>query len=248
MRFLITGGSSEIGFSIGQELYHNGHNIAFTYSSAKGLERIESQSKAKRIECELVAFNFCHIDESISNIESLFSKPIHGLILNACTPSLRLKRFGDLDLTSQLKWMQDNLDGNLSLLHKIVKHQEAIGFGRNIFISSVTANMGTSRYGMYACLKSGLEGLFRNLAVDYGHKNIFFNSVRPGIIKTKRTEKQCARLGFQRNIVSRIPSGRLGMPEQIAKGVLPMLMEESYINGTQLEISGGLPLTRSDLT
>ena len=115
-------------------------------------------------------------------------------------------------------------------------------FGRILFISSVAATNGTSQYGLYSMGKSAIEGLITNIAVDYGKYNITANTIRPGIIKTQRTKRFWERSYYEKRMSRGIPMGKLGEPEQVASACLPFLDKESYITGTSLNVSGGLPL------
>jgi 3-oxoacyl-[acyl-carrier protein] reductase len=239
MKFLITGASSDIGRAIAKSLSQAGHCVTATVSSSASLESIRKIYDSEGIACELVVFDLAAPSEIDTNVD--------GVILNACSKVGRLKRFADLDLADSLQFIDTNLKGNLWLLHKVVKAQSKTKLGRNVLISSVSATMGTSRYGTYCLVKSGLEGLFRNLAVDYGHMNVFFNTLRPGIIATGRHEAVRARAGYNEAIVSRIPAGKVGTPEQIALAISSLLDAGSYINGAHLEVSGGLPMFRADV-
>lgn len=244
MRFLITGGRSEIGKASARALYRAGHEIIVTASTEESLSQLQSEFFKEDIQSEYLLFNFIDYEKSSEALEALLVKPIDSLILNACTKLNRLKRFADLKLEDSLRYIDQNLHGNLFLLHRIIKEQTKHKLGRNVFISSVSATMGTSRYASYCLVKSGMEGLFRNLAVDYGSMNIFFNSLRPGIIATSRHEDVRARKGYEDAIVSKIPAAVLGSPEHVARSVLLLVEQNSYINGTHLEVSGGLPMFR----
>ena len=239
MRFLVTGASSYIGRATVLALLEKGHEVIASASSEDSLQKVKEECK----NCEYLVFDF----KNTTSIDSLFHKPIDGLILNACSKVGRLKRFADLNLEDSFSFIESNMRGNLFLIHRVIKEQMKHGIGRNVFVSSVSVAMGTSRYGAYCFLKSGMEGLFRNLAVDYGHKNIFFNSIRPGIIATSRHEDVRNRKGYNELMTQKIPSSTLGSPEQVAKSILLLVEQDSYINGTHLEVSGGLPMFRTDL-
>lgn len=247
MRFLITGASSQIGFAICRTLYSQGHELIVTTSQESSMIDLCKKLDENQIEAETLIFNFNQCEDSNERLNTLCKKSIDGLILNACEKVLRLKRFGDIKLEDSLHYIEKNLRGNLFLLHRILKEQMKTNLGRNVFISSISATMGTSRYASYCLLKSGMEGLFRNLAVDYGSKNLFFNSLRPGIIETERHSKIRSRKGYEENIIQRIPASKLGLPDQVAQALLPLVSQNSYINGTELTVSGGLPLFRTDV-
>ena len=77
--------------------------------------------------------------------------------------------------------------------------------------------------------------------------SLFFNSLRPGIITTERHSKIRSTTGYEERIVQRIPASKLATPEQVAQALLPLINEDSYINGTELIVSGGLPLFRTEI-
>ena len=79
----------------------------------------------------------------------------------------------------------------------------------------------------------------KSLAIEYAKKNININCVSPGFIKTDMTDKIDEK--FKENIISKIPSGRLGEPDDIANAVLFLASKQSnYINGETLHINGGM--------
>jgi NAD(P)-dependent dehydrogenase (short-subunit alcohol dehydrogenase family) len=90
--------------------------------------------------------------------------------------------------------------------------------------------------------KSALEGLMRNLAVDYGRYGITANTIRPGIIRTERTAKVMSNPKYEIRVGRMIPSGVVGEPDQVAEVVELLLSKTSYINGQALNVGGGLPL------
>lgn len=246
MRFLLTGASSDIGKAIALGIFERGHEMVLMGSNEDSLGHLRDSFSLYKERCEFFLMNFQNYESAREDLEALLTKPLHGLILNGCTRLSRLKRFSDLPLEDSLNYIDLNLKANLWLLHRVLKHQVAQKFGRNLLISSVSSVMGTSRYGSYCLVKSGLEGLFRNLAVDYGAMNIFSNTLRPGIIESSRHVHVRERKNYQEGFLNKVPAGRAGRPEELAQAVALLLQELSYINGAHLEVSGGLPLFRSD--
>ena len=79
----------------------------------------------------------------------------------------------------------------------------------------------------------------KSLALEYSKKNININCISPGFIKTAMTEKIDDK--FKDSIISKIPSGRLGEPKDIANAVIFLASDQSdYINGETLHVNGGM--------
>jgi len=99
-----------------------------------------------------------------------------------------------------------------------------------------TGNLGQSNY---TASKAGLIGMSKSLALEYAKKNININCISPGFIKTAMTDKIDEK--FKEIIISKIPSARLGEPDDIANAVLFLASSDSdYINGETLHVNGGL--------
>ena len=97
--------------------------------------------------------------------------------------------------------------------------------GKIINITSVVGHTGNVGQANYAASKSGLIGMSKSLALEYGKKNIKINCISPGFIKTAMTEKLDEK--FKELIISKIPSARLGDPEDIANAALFLVSDQS---------------------
>ncbi|TNF05103.1 MAG: SDR family oxidoreductase [Deltaproteobacteria bacterium] len=239
MKYLITGSNSDISKALGHELLNLGHQVVFTCSTEASKNSAESYWSEKGQKVEFVVFNFTQPDKSEKEIQSL---KIDGIILNAWKKVDELKdfhEFNDQEIDSEL---MENVKGNVKLLQQVLPAMVDKQFGRILYISSVAATSGTSKYGLYCLGKSALEGLIKNLAVDYGKYNITANILRPGIIKTERTKRFWSREYYAKRMSKGIPSARLGEPSDIARASLPFLEENCYMNGAEVNVSGGLPL------
>ena len=91
----------------------------------------------------------------------------------------------------------------------------------------------------YSASKGAIISMSKSLAIEYAKKNININCISPGFIKTAMTDKIDEK--FKDIIISKIPSGRLGEPEDIANAVLFLASNLSdYINGETLHVNGGM--------
>ena len=112
-------------------------------------------------------------------------------------------------------------------------------WGRIINISSVVGLMGNPGQTNYAAAKAGLEGFSRSLAREMGSRNITVNSVAPGFIATDMTHALSETQ--QQAMLSQIPAGRLGQPEDIAEAVVFLAGDTAaYITGVTLPVNGGM--------
>ena len=135
------------------------------------------------------------------------------------------------------------IDTNLSGVYRVcrgcLKSMTKARQGRIINISSVVGSMGNAGQANYAAAKAGVEGFTRSLAQELGQRNITVNAVAPGFIQTDMTD---ALNEDQREaMLARIPLGRLGQPEEVARAVVWLAGEDAgYVTGTTLHVNGGL--------
>ena len=111
--------------------------------------------------------------------------------------------------------------------------------GKIVNITSVVGHTGNIGQTNYTASKAGIVAMSKSLAIEYAKKNININCISPGFIKTAMTEKIDEK--FKEVIISKIPSARLGDPDDIANAVLFLASDQSnYINGETIHINGGM--------
>lgn len=240
MKLLITGGSSEIAMALAQRRRQAGDHVTITASSANSLEETLADYKKADIKVKGTVFNLADPSASAEDFSGFDS-----VVLNAATRTIKLRKFTDWDEKAGAEYLRTNIDGNLWLLQRAIPGMVKRKFGRVVFVSSLSALQGTSRFAFYCAAKAALEGLILNLAVDYGEDNVYFNIVRPGVIATERTKRFWKRSHYLEKVQEIIPSKALGAPSQVAEAFDPLLSKTSYMNGTSITVSGGLPLMRS---
>jgi 3-oxoacyl-[acyl-carrier protein] reductase len=135
------------------------------------------------------------------------------------------------------------INTNLSSIYRmskaLVRGMTKARWGRIISISSVVGSSGNIGQANYAAAKAGLEGFSRALAMEIGSRGITVNAVAPGFIDTDMTkgldQDQAATL------MSKIPLGRYGNPEEIAAVVAFLASEQAgYITGETIHVNGGM--------
>jgi NAD(P)-dependent dehydrogenase (short-subunit alcohol dehydrogenase family) len=112
--------------------------------------------------------------------------------------------------------------------------------GRIVFITSLAANVTSAQQGDYAASKAGLHMLMKSFAIALGSKGITCNAVAPGMILTDMTKFHWEKPKNAAFIKQRVPSGRIGTPEDIGHAVALLCAKEAdYINGVGLIVDGG---------
>jgi len=111
--------------------------------------------------------------------------------------------------------------------------------GKIVNITSVVGHTGNLGQANYTASKAGIVAMSKTLAIEYSKKNININCISPGFIKTTMTDKIDEK--YKEMILSKIPSGRLGAPEDIANAAIFLCSNQSdYINGETIHVNGGM--------
>tara|TARA_B100000575_G_C22924953_1_gene536351 strand:+ start:102 stop:836 length:735 start_codon:yes stop_codon:yes gene_type:complete len=233
---IITGASGGIGNSIVQKLIDNGANILATGTKKEKLEEIKSKFENVKIlqfdisQCE-------KIEEFIDNASNQLGGNLDCLINNAGVTQDNLAIRMSLD--EWKKVIDINLTSTFLLSKFAIKKMLKNKSGKIINISSVVGHTGNLGQTNYTASKAGIIAMSKSLAMEYAKKNININCISPGFIKTAMTDKIDERM--KEVIISKIPSARLGKPEDIANAVLFLASNQSdYIHGETIHVNGGM--------
>ncbi|HVM94883.1 MAG TPA: SDR family NAD(P)-dependent oxidoreductase [Candidatus Acidoferrales bacterium] len=122
------------------------------------------------------------------------------------------------------------------------------GGGSIVNIASTSGVAGNSNQAAYIASKHGVVGLTKSIALDYASHNVRANAVCPGFIETERSlhfSEKVRGSGWRESKLARIPLGRLGKPEDVARLVLFLASEDAaFITGTVIPIDGGTAARR----
>ena len=235
---LVTGGIRGIGLAICERLMNRGVHVAAGYSS----NHDAAQQFADKYADHGVTIHQGNIGRN-EDCERVIAEVLeqHGqldiLVNNAGVTVDKTMR----KMTPE-EWdhvIHVNLSGAFYLSRAILQHMLDRGYGRIVNISSVIGSSGAFGQANYASAKSGLFGLTMSMALETASKGITVNSVTPGYISTDMTA------GVPGNVmdklVARIPVGRLGEANEVAR-VVEFLAdpESSYITGQVYPVNGGL--------
>jgi len=233
---IVTGASGGIGNSIVEKLNEKGANIL---ASGTKLEKLE-ELKSKFNQIKILKFDISQnvkIEEFIENATAQLGGTLDCIVNNAGVTQDNLAIRMSMD--EWKKVIDINLTSTFLLSKFSIKKMLKNKSGKIINITSVVGHTGNLGQTNYTASKAGIIAMSKSLALEYSKKNININCISPGFIKTAMTDKIDDK--FKETIISKIPSGRLGDPKDIANAVLFLASEQSsYINGETLHVNGGM--------
>ena len=139
------------------------------------------------------------------------------------------------------KIFNTNVKGTFLLSRAVAKVMMGRGGGRIVNVTTVGAERGGSMMGVYHASKAALKMLTMCMAVEWASFNVLVNAVGPGMTKTEFSKPIWSNPELERQIVSRIPKGRLAEPEEIVGAVLFLCSDAAaYITGQTIYVDGGM--------
>ena len=233
---IVTGASGGIGNSIVKKLNQAGANILASGTRIEKLEELKKNFENIKI----LKFDISQSDkiaEFIENATNELGGSLDGLVNNAGITQ------DNLAIRMSLEEWQKVIDINLTstfliskfAIKKMLKNKS----GKIVNITSVVGHTGNLGQANYTASKAAIVAMSKSLAIEYAKKNININCISPGFIKTAMTDNIDEK--FKEVIVSKIPSARLGEPDDIANAVLFLSSDQSdYINGETIHVNGGM--------
>ena len=233
---LVTGATGGIGNSIIQKLDSVGANILASGTKQEKLDEL----KKKFTNLKILKFDISKIDEIEKFIEdaaNLLGGNLDCIVNNAGITQDNLAIRMSLD--EWRKVIDINLTSTFLLSKFAIKKMLKNKSGKIINITSVVGHTGNLGQANYTASKAGIVAMSKSLAMEYAKKNININCISPGFIKTAMTEKIDDK--FKETIISKIPSAKLGEPEDVANAVIFLASNQSdYINGETIHVNGGM--------
>jgi acetoacetyl-CoA reductase len=231
---VVTGGTRGIGAAISKALKAANYKVAANYAG--------NDDKAKAFQKEtgiaIYKWDVSNFDACKTGIAQITKDlgPIDIVVNNA-----GITRDGTLQKMSHESWQQvidTNLGSCFNMCRCVIDGMRERSFGRIVNIGSINGQAGQYGQVNYAAAKSGIHGFTKALAQEGASKGITVNAIAPGYVATDMVA--AVPPNVLEKIVAKIPVGRLGTAEDIARGVLFLVADEAgFVTGSTMSINGG---------
>ena len=232
---VVTGGTRGIGEAISIELKERGFKVAANYAGNEERAR-EFSDRTGIPSYKFDVSDFAQCEAGIAQITEDLGGPVDVLVNNA-----GITRDGTLHRMDPGSW-QAVLDTNLGSCYNmsrcVIDSMREKSFGRIVNVGSINGQAGQYGQVNYAAAKSGIHGFTKALAQVGAAKNITVNAIAPGYVDTDMVRAVPQQV--LEKIIARIPVGRLGRAEDIARAVAFLVADDAgFITGATLSVNGG---------
>jgi 3-oxoacyl-[acyl-carrier protein] reductase len=235
---LVTGATGTIGGAIARRLHGQGATVAISGTRVEVLEQLAKElgGRVHLLPCDLADSDA--VDALVPRAEEALGQ-LDVLVANAGVTRDNLLvqlRNEDWDQVIAI-----NLNATFRLTRGALRGMMRRRFGRVIAITSVVGFTGNAGQANYVAAKAGIAGMIKAAAQEYSKRGVTANCVAPGFIVTPMTDKLNDK---QRDVIlSKIPAGRAGTPDEVAAAVVFLASDEAaYVTGQTLHVNGGMAM------
>lgn len=231
---VVTGGTRGIGEAISVALKNAGYVVAANYAGN------EERAKAFSDRTGIASYKWdvSSFDECAAGIKKIEAElgPVEVIVNNA-----GITRDATMKKMNRQAWdevIDTNLGGCYNMCKAAWDGMLGRGFGRIVNIGSINGQAGQYGQVNYAAAKSGIHGFTKALAQEGAAKGVTVNAIAPGYVDTDMV--RAVPPPVLEKIIAKIPVGRLGHAEDIARGVMFLVADDAdFITGATLSINGG---------
>ena len=232
---VVTGGTRGIGAAIAESLKSQGYTVAANYAGNDERARAFSESTGIPVfKFDVSDFEQCQA--GVARIEHELGGPVEVLVNNA-----GITRDGTLHRMGHDAWqavLDTNLGSCYNMCRCVIDSMRERGFGRVVNVGSINGQAGQYGQVNYAAAKSGMHGFTKALAQEGAAKGITVNAIAPGYVDTDMV--RAVPENVLEKIIARIPVGRLGRAQDIARAVSFLVADDAdFITGATLSVNGG---------
>ncbi len=237
---VVTGAGRGIGRAIAEELGQEGAIVAVNYANSQGPAeevvaylREHGSPKAFAVRADVsraddAAALIARVAQECGRIDVLVNNA--GITIDKTMKNLATEEWDAV--------VQNNLNGYFYTVKAALPHFMAQEHGTIVNISSFVGKMGNFGQANYAAAKSGILGFTKTAAIELARYKVTVNAVCPGFIETEMYTKVPDKV--KESIIKRIPLGRVGTPQEVARAVRFLIVDGDYMTGQALDINGGI--------
>jgi acetoacetyl-CoA reductase/3-oxoacyl-[acyl-carrier protein] reductase len=236
---LVTGASRGIGRAIALQLAQDGARVALNYRTGEAEARaVADQIAALGVQTLLVRADVSNAKEARELVAKVLA---HWGRLDVLVNNAGITRDKSMRKMSDEDWeevVNTNLNSVYYCTSAVMKPMMEQSYGRIVNISSFVGQSGNFGQANYAASKGGVIAFTKTAAIELAKYNVTVNAIAPGFTMTDMLAKVSGHV--QEQIKAKIPMGRFGLPEEIAKAVAFLAAEGDYITGQQINVNGGV--------
>jgi len=236
---LVTGATGGIGAALARALHAQGAHVVLSGTRQAVLDDLAAQLGERVSVAAANLSDAVSVDGLVAQAEAAAGAPLDILVANAgITRDGLLMRMKDEDWDAVIRV---NLESYFRLARSAMKGMMKRRYGRIIGITSVVGVMGNPGQTNYAASKAGMIGFSKALAQEVASRGITVNCIAPGFIESPMTDELNEAQKTQ--ILSTIPTGRLGTGDEIAAACVYLASQEAaYVTGQTLHVNGGMAM------
>lgn len=239
-RAIVTGSTRGIGRAIAEAFVAAGARVVISSENSADTAQVAEELGQPGIACDVTE------DTQIARLVSGAVAAFGGLDILVCNAGItgRPGPFAGIDMADYDHVMALNLRSQVVLCNLALPHIAAAGGGAAVLMASLSALRGNANINAYALAKAGLTQLARNLAVEWGPKNVRVNAIAPGFIATDLSRPLLENEAFMKRRMAMTPLRRPGTPAEVA-GAAQFLASDAggFVTGQVLVVDGGTQIT-----
>lgn len=237
---IVTGSTRGIGRAIAEGLIAAGARVVISSEDPEATEATARALGMPGVACDVTD------PAALERLAAAGERSLGGIDILVCNAGVtgRPGPFADIDMADYAQVMAVNLTSQVILCNHVLPRIAARGGGAAILISSLSGLRGNGRINAYALSKAGVAQLARNLAVEWGPRNVRVNAISPGFIATELSQPLMMDPEFMARRMAMTPLRRAGAPAEVAGAAVFLASPAgAFVTGHNLVVDGGTLIT-----